>query len=79
MEKLTDLPNISTILEKEITQAGITLNKLRDMETETTLTRILTIGETACFSKHCASGDAIQEFHWCNLLPNSKEELRNLF
>ncbi|MCG6185867.1 TfoX/Sxy family protein [Maribellus maritimus] len=80
MEKLSDLPNISKVLENELEQVGITsAEELREVGTESAFVRILTNDETACFSKLCALEGAIQGIRWHNLSSNRKEELRGFF
>lgn len=80
MEKLSDLPNISSVLEGELKKAGISSpEELKNLGAENTFIRILAIDETACFSKLCALEGAIQGIRWHNISSNRKEELRSFF
>jgi DNA transformation protein and related proteins len=80
MEKLTDLPNISVVLENELNQSGIlSPGELREVGTENAFIRILAVDESACFSKLCALEGAIQGICWHNLPAKRKEELREFF
>ncbi len=80
MEKLSSLPNISTVLENLLNEAGITTpEELRNLGTENAFLRIQAVDETACFCKLCALEGAIQGIRWHNLSDNRKEELRGFF
>lgn len=79
-EKLSDMPNISTVLSGVLADAGInTPAELRALGSKEAFLRIRLRDNTACFCKLCALEGAIEGIRWHNLDAGIKEELREFF
>jgi DNA transformation protein len=79
-EKLTDLPNISTVLSGVLIDAGIkTPEELRELGSKEAFIRIRMRDNTACLCKLCAIEGAIRGVRWHNLDDSVKNDLRGFF
>ncbi|TKG97208.1 competence protein TfoX [Puteibacter caeruleilacunae] len=79
-ERLSALPNIGNVLEKELIQVGIrTKAELKACGSENAFIRIRTIDENACFNKLCALEGAIQGMRWTKLSPEIKYSLKAFY
>lgn len=77
---MTDLPNISKVLESKLKKAEIfTPEELKALGAENAFIRIQSIDETACLSKLCALEGAIQGIRWHHISTSRKEELKEFF
>ena len=78
MQKLSDLPNISKVIESKLHEAGIeTPEQLNALGAEQAFLRISEIDESACINMLCALEGAIQNIRWHHLPKERKEELKH--
>ncbi len=79
-DKLTELPNIGSVVAEKLYQVGITTpEELKAIGTEQAFIRLQTIDETACLSMLQALEGAVQGIRWHNLTKERKEELKDFF
>lgn len=77
MKKLTELPNISNVLEKKLNEAEInTPEELTLLGAENAFLRLALDDESACYNMLCALEGAIQGIRWHHLPKERKEELK---
>lgn len=80
MNKLHDLPNISTIIEAELIHAGVkTPEKLLEIGSKKAFLEIRKNNTTACVSMLCALEGAVQGIRWYSLPDNTKNELKEFY
>lgn len=80
MKKLSEMPNIGTVLEKLLRDVEIeTPEKLKDMGSKEAFVRIKAIDNTACLNMLCALEGAIQGVRWHSLSQSCKEDLKVFF
>ncbi|MFA8342517.1 MAG: TfoX/Sxy family protein [Rhodothermaceae bacterium] len=77
--KLSDLPNIGSVLESDLEEAGIkTIEDLITLGTEKSFKMIKKLSNPdACFSKLLAIEGAIQGIRWHGIDKKRKDELKN--
>ena len=80
MSKLSDLPNISTVLSQKLMDVGIcSPDELKNIGSKDAFVRIRLKDPTACFSMFCAIEGAIQGIRWHFLDADVKKDLRAFF
>ncbi len=80
MEKLTDMPNIGSVLAEMLQQADIKSAKdLKNVGSEQAFIRIAAIDNSVCLCKLYALEGAVQNKRWHSLSPAKKEELKQFF
>lgn len=80
MEKLSNLPNIGSVLEKQLQQVGIdTREKLQQTGSREVWLMIRAIDTSACYNRLCALEGAIQEIRWHNLSDADKKSLKDFY
>lgn len=81
MNKLSDLPNISSVNEKKLQTAGIsTAEELKEVGSREAFLRIRTYSDPeACLNTLYSLEGAIQEIRWHNLSQDIKDSLKDYF
>ena len=80
MNKLHDLPNISSLIEAELINAGIkTQEELLSMGSKKAFTEIQKKDSRACLNMLCALEGAIQGIRWYSLTPETKQDLKEFY
>ncbi|WP_409199818.1 TfoX/Sxy family protein [Methanobrevibacter sp. DSM 116169] len=80
MNKLSKLPNIGKIAEKQLNDVGIlTKEDLKEIGSKEAWLKIKEVDNTACLSKLCALEGAIQNIRWFDLSKKDKENLKNFY
>lgn len=80
MGRLSNMPNIGSVLEKKLIEVGITdPEALIQLGSKEAFMRIRTIDHTACLNMLYALEGAIGGVRWHSLSVESKEELREFF
>ena len=78
--KLSDLPNIGTVLEKQLIAVGIdTPEKLRKTGTEQVFLKLKAHDPTSCLHKLTAIEGAVQGIPKKNITEQRKKELKEFF
>ena len=78
--KLSDLPNIGAVLEKQLEAVGIdTPEKLRETGTEETFLKLKAYNPGSCFHKLTAVEGAVQGIPKKNISEQRKKELKAFF
>lgn len=77
MEKLSQMPNIGPVVEKQLQEAGInTPEELRRVGSREAWLRILARDPSACINRLCGLEGAVQGIRWHNLDESTKDSLR---
>ena len=80
MEKLSNLPNIGKIAERQLNDIGInTKEELEELGSKETWLKIKEIDSSACYHKLCALEGAIQNIRWFDLSQNDKKNLKDFY
>ncbi|MDL2246421.1 TfoX/Sxy family protein [Methanobrevibacter sp. OttesenSCG-928-K11] len=80
MEKLSKLPNIGKVLEKQLNEVGIIKKEdLEEIGSKEAWLKIKEIDESACYNRLCALEGAIQEIRWFDLSIEDKENLLKFY
>lgn len=80
MNKLHDLPNISTVIEAELIHAGITTPEmLMKCGSKEAFAKIKKNNKNACVSMLCALEGAVEGIRWYNLPEQTKKDLQNYY
>ncbi len=80
MGRLSELPNIGKVLEKQLNDVGIMDDSdLIDLGSKESWLKIKEIDQTACLNKLMALEGAIQNIRWHNLSDADKENLREFY
>lgn len=78
--KLSDLPNIGTVLEKQLVSVGVdSVEKLREIGTEEVFLKLKSYDSTSCFHKLTAIEGAVQGIPKKNISEQRKKELKEFF
>lgn len=80
LEKLSDLPNIGKVLEKQLNEVGI-FNKedLEELGSKEIWLKIKQIDNSACYNRLCALEGAIQNIRWFYLDESDKKNLKDFY
>ncbi len=80
MGELSKLPNIGTVLEKELNEISImTVEQLKSLGSKEVFIKIKIKDPTACINKLYAIEGAIQGIRWHNLSDEKKQELKAFY
>lgn len=80
MANLHELPNIGSVLEKQLHDVGIeTTEQLKEIGSREAWMRIRCRDISACFNRLCALEGAIRGIHWHRLPQDVKDELRAFY
>ena len=80
LEKLSDLPNIGKVSEKQLVGIGIkTKEDLEELGSKETWLKIKEIDSSACYHKLCALEGAIQNIRWFDLEEADKKNLKDFY
>jgi len=80
MGKLTDLPNIGTVMEAQLNEVGISsFEALKQAGSRETWLRIAAIDPSACYMRLCALEGAIQGVRWHHLDNATKKEMKAFY
>ena len=80
MQKLSNLPNIGSVLERQLQQGGIdTQEKLKETGSREAWLMIKAIDPSACYNRLCGLEGAIQEIRWHNLSDTDKKSLKEFY
>ena len=80
MSKLSDLPNIGSVLEEQLKQVGITTKEeLEAIGSEEAWLKIQEIDKSACYNRLCALEGAIQGIRWHDLSIPDKKKLKEFY
>jgi DNA transformation protein and related proteins len=80
MEKLSDMPNIGSTLEKKLMKVDILdPETLKQLGSKEAFIRIRNIDDTACLNMLCALEGAVQGMRWHGLSPEDKKDLKDFF
>jgi DNA transformation protein len=80
MGKLSDMPNIGTVLEKKLESVGILdSEELRKHGSKEVFVRIRNIDHSACINMLCALEGAVQGIRWHGLREECKKDLKDFF
>jgi DNA transformation protein and related proteins len=80
MGRLSNMPNIGSVLEKKLNEVGITNPEaLIQLGSKEAFIRIAAIDNSACLNMLYALEGAIGGVRWHGLAEESKEELREFF
>ena len=78
--KLSDLPNIGTVLEKQLVSVGVdSVEKLKEIGTEEVFLKLKAYDPTSCFHKLTAIEGAVQGIPKKNISEQRKKELKEFF
>ena len=78
MNKLSDLPNIGTVVETKLKKVGIeTPEQLIELGAEQAFIRLRSVDEGACLSMLCGLEGAVRGIRWHQLPKERKEELKS--
>lgn len=78
MNKLSDLPNIGTVVETKLKEVGIeTPEQLIELGAEQAFIRLRSVDEGACLSMLCGLEGAVRGIRWHQLPKERKEELKS--
>lgn len=77
MNKLNNMPNIGSKLEKKLKEVGINSSEdLINLGSKEAFLRIRKLDNNACYNMLCALEGAIQGIRWHNLDPSTKEDMK---
>lgn len=80
MGRLSELPNIGSVLEKKLQDAGInTPEELKETGSKEAFIRIIFNEMDGCYSMLCAIEGAIQGLRWHNLSKAVKADLKEFY
>ena len=80
MGRLSELPNIGKVLEKQLNDVGInTVDDLVNLGSKEVWLKIKEIDDSACLNRLMALEGAIQNIRWHNLSEEDKDNLRNFY
>ena len=80
MGKLSKLPNIGKVVEKQLNDVGInTVDELIDIGSKEAWVKIKELDESACINKLMAIEGAIQNIRWHDLSEADKENLKDFY
>ena len=80
LDKLSNMSNMSLILEKKLTDVGIkTPEELINLGSKEAFIKIKAFDNNACYNMLCALEGAIQGIRWHNLSDSTKENLKYFF
>ena len=80
MSKLSDMPNIGSILEKLLIDVDIeSPERLKEIGSREAFTRIKVVDNSACLNKLYALEGAVQGMRWHSLSQGCKDDLKEFF
>lgn len=80
MSKLSKLPNIGKVLEKQLNDVGIKTDEdLIDLGSKEAWLKIKEVDESACLNRLMALEGAIQNIRWHDLSQEDKDNLREFY
>ena len=80
MDKLSKLPNIGKVLERELNDVDInSVEDLIDVGSKEAWLRIKDVDENACVNKLMALEGAIQNIRWHDLSEDDKKDLKDFY
>jgi DNA transformation protein len=80
MGKLSDMPNIGSILESKLRSVGISdPDSLMKLGSKEAFVRIKNIDDSACINMLCALEGAVQGKRWHGLSEECKKDLKDFF
>jgi DNA transformation protein len=80
MSKLSELPNIGTVMEKRLASVRIyDAETLRDIGSREAFERLLAYEGDTCFCSLCGLEGAVQNVRWHSLSREKKQELKDYF
>ncbi|ADC47698.1 TfoX C-terminal domain-containing protein [Methanobrevibacter ruminantium M1] len=80
MSKLSKLPNIGKVLEKQLNDVGIKTDEdLIDLGSKEAWLKIKEVDDSACLNRLMALEGAIQNIRWHNLSQEDKDNLREFY
>ena len=80
MGELAKLPNISTMIEAKLTDAGVkTVDQLKELGSKEAFKKIRIRDPKAPVNMLCAIEGAVQGIHWFNLPEEKKQEMNDFF
>ena len=80
MSKLSELPNVGTVMEKRLASVGIyDVETLRGMGSREAFERLLAYEGDTCFCTLCGLEGAVQNVRWHSLSKEKKQELKDYF
>lgn len=80
MSKLSKLPNIGKVLEKQLNDVGIKTDEdLIDLGSKEAWLKIKEVDESACLNRLMALEGAIQNIRWHDLSQDDKDNLREFY
>ncbi len=80
MGELSDLPNISNVLESKLNQAGIYTKKdLSELGSKEAFLRMKMYDSEACINSFYALEGAVEGIRWHSLSDEKKKELKEFF
>ena len=80
MSKLSKLPNIGKVLEKQLNDVGINTDEdLIDLGSKEAWLKIKEVDDSACLNRLMALEGAIQNIRWHDLSQEDKDNLREFY
>lgn len=80
MSKLSKLPNIGKVLEKQLNDVGINTDEdLIDLGSKEAWLKIKEVDDSACLNRLMALEGAIQNIRWHDLSQDDKDNLREFY
>lgn len=80
MGELAKLPNIGTVVETQLNQAGIeTAEQLKAIGSKQAWLKIKAIDPSACYNRLCGLEGAIQGIRWHHLADDVKKDLKDFY
>ncbi len=80
MGELAKLPNISTIIEAKLIDAGVkTVDQLKELGSKEAFRKIKVRDPKACVNMLCAIEGAVQGIRWFNLPEEKKKDLADFY
>ena len=80
MSKLSKLPNIGKVLEKQLNDVGIKTDEdLIDLGSKEAWLKIKEVDDSACLNRLMALEGAIQNIRWHDLSQEDKDNLREFY
>lgn len=80
VKQFTTQPNIGKYLAEKLVMAGITsIDDLKDIGSEATFIRLMTLDHTLCINVLYALEGAVQGIRWHTINPGRKAELLDFF
>ena len=80
MGELSKLPNIGTVVEKQLNDVGInTVDELINLGSKEAWLKIKEVDESACLNRLMALEGAIQNIRWHDLSDEDKQNLKDFY